>query len=170
MCVLLNICKTCQATNYSSKFYSDKDNITIHRNYGKATYHVNDKIFTYDQLTDSQKKNILEMEKSLEKLEIAIDIDSEAMEKWAEKMGLIADGMEEDAEQLEDVLEDLEFYGSSFKLSEMTKKIEVKMQILKTKMKIIQINMPSIDRAKIKALGKQAEEYQNLLLEISETI
>jgi len=177
MSVLLSACKTSHATNHSSEFYSDKNNMTIHRNHGKATYHVNDKTFTYDQLSDSQKKDILEMEKSLNILELASQIDSEAMEAWAEKMELIAEDMEEEAEKLEYSLENLEFDGGSIKVSEITKrievaarKIEIKMRVLETKMRVMETEMSSIDSAKIKAITRKAEEYKDLLIEISESI
>jgi len=177
MSVLLSACKTSHASNQSSDFYSDTESITIHRNHGQAIYHVNGKSFTYEQLSDSQKKDILKMEKNLEKLEMAIEIDSKAMEKWAEKMELVAEKMEDEVEQLEDVLENIEFDVHSFKPSDITKKIEIttkkmgsKMKILEAKLKAMEFNMPRIDSAKIKAIEKQAEKYKDLLIEISKTI
>ena len=186
MCALLSACQSSNASNYQSQnsdsFLSNGHHIQIQNHNGQRTYEVNNKKFSFDQLNDKQKEKINQIEKTLNSLEVAIDFESEEMERWSEKMEMVAENIEVETDNFEDIMEgfEVDFEDSksfskemnqlSKKLSKASKKLETKMNFFEKEINAIQESMPETDQDKISAIEFQAKKYEILLIEIADSI
>ena len=190
MCALLSVCQSTNASNKriskvseistdSSSYthISDNHHIHIHGNRDNRVYYVDGKEFTYEQLSDTQKKQINALHAKIGRLEDALDIESDRMEEWGEKMEKVAEKMEIEAEKMEDAMDSLEFDGHSHSMQEFSEKmekvsqnLEVKMLELEEQMHAMEIHMPEIDQQKISEIEEQARKLEKLLIEISDSI
>ncbi len=182
MCIILSACQSTKAsTEYvddsPSGFFTDEHQIRIKHESGQRSYEVDDKRFSFDQLSDEQKERITKLEEKFDKLEGFAELDGERMEAWGEKMEAVGEQMELQAEKFEAIVGDFEFEENARGLEEYSRKIakasqnlEAKMQILEKKMKSIQLEMPKVDHQMMDQLESDAEKMGQLLIQIAKEI
>jgi chromosome segregation ATPase len=177
MCGILSVCQHSKASENRHEYTSHSKNhvVSIRNNNGERTYRVNDKSFTFDELSPEHQKKILKLEKNLELLEVEIEKSTEGMEEFSEQIERVAERMESEAEKLEQKMESIEFNSSD--LAEMSKKLaaassvlEVKMSKLEREMREIEVRMPDIDHEAIRNIEIEAKKYEELLVQIADEI
>ena len=166
MCVILSVS---QDSNATSKHHQ----ISVVHEGDEQIYHVDGKTFTFDQLSEKDKRKLRKLEKKLQAMEISLENDTERMEKWGEKMERAAEVIEREAEKLEASLERLnisDIENLSAKLEAAGRVLEQKMEVLEDKLNLIEVQVPNIDQTLFENLEEQARELESLLVKIAETI
>lgn len=177
MCGALSACQHSKASANQTEYSSHSKNrvVTVRNNDGSRIYVVNDKSFTFDQLSPEQQQKIVELETSINLLEAEIEEGTKGMEEFSEKMERVAEKMEKEAEKLEQKIESIEFDSDglaemSEKMAEASRALEVKMSKLEKEMRDIEVKMPEIDQQAIRNIEAEARKYEALLVEIAEEI
>lgn len=177
MCGALSACQHSKASGNQQEYSSHSENrvVTIRNDDGKRIYVVNDKSFTFDQLSPEQQQKILKLETSINSLEAEIEEGTKGMEEFSEKMERVAEKMEREAEKLEQKIESIEFDSDglaemSEKLAEASRVLEEKMSKLEKEMRDIEVKMPEINQEAIRNIEIKARKYESLLVEIADEI
>jgi uncharacterized protein YxjI len=185
MCVLLSVCQSSNASNYhsqstrSNSFSSNGHHIHIKNNNGQRTFEVDGKTFSFEQLSEKQKKQINKVEEKLNNLEISIEIESDEMEQWSNKMEVVAEKM-----QFEEIMHDFEVEEGiedskkfsqemnrlSSELTKASQNLEIQMRTFEKKMHVLQADMPKINQQKLTSIENQSKKYEELLIEISDSL
>ncbi len=153
-------------------------NIENLHNQEEARYQVNGKTFTWSDLTKEQQARLAPIQAKLKALEEKVSVDEKAIQEAVAAIEVKAKELELEVHKIEQATVKVEKGTLSLKeVAELSRtlaqKTRVNEQVIKEKareLRKLEVALPRIDKSKLEEISEHADELEDVLVEIAETM
>ena len=162
-------------THYHHSQY--ENSITVHKDDSNNVYHINGKIFYWNDLTPDQQQKVMAAQKKMQKVQQQFQVEEKKLNAFAMQMQEKAQAIENEVSKLERVSvkfdkKEINMHDIANVAAELSKLSSINEQLVQQKqleMQDIEAKMAAVDLSLITELETYAKELEQVLVAIAET-